>query len=230
MYRYQRRHAPWQNFRRKAFVVVAVILLLVAVATGWYIESHSGTTIIHNPVAKTTYVTTANTPVQTFSETDFTIQLPTDWKFIGQTTGPYNFYTWQDTTKYEDNRILDLYVDTIPGTAVSRLQPVSADGNRLQIGTMSDVCLTFTGAPASSAQTAQSLPNQLAKWQGINFMCDLSNYNNNSVGTSSLQGINTVTLTGSTTGRHSFFFLYVDHNIQPDYSIFTNALKSFRVK
>jgi hypothetical protein len=95
---------------------------------------------------------------------------------------------------------------------------------------MSDVCLTFTGAPASSAQTAQSLPNQLAKWQGINFMCDLSNYNNNSVGTSSLQGINTVTLTGSTTGRHSFFFLYVDHNIQPDYSIFTNALKSFRVK
>ena len=59
MYRYQRRHAPWQNFRRKAFVVVAVILLLVAVATGWYIESHSGTTIIHNPVAKTTYVTTA---------------------------------------------------------------------------------------------------------------------------------------------------------------------------
>ena len=161
-----------------------MILLLVAVATGWYIESHSGTTIIHNPVAKTTYVTTANTPVQTFSETDFIIQLQTDWKFIGQTTGPYNFYTWQDTTKYEDNRILDLYVDTIPGMAVSRLQPVSADGNRLQIGTMSDILLTFTGAPASSAQTAQSLPNQLAKWQGINFMCDLSNYNNNSVGTS----------------------------------------------
>jgi len=230
MYRYERRHAPWQNFRKKAFVVVVAILLLAAIIAGWYIDSHSGTTIIHNSVAKTTFVSATNTPVQTFNETDFTIQLPNDWKFIVQTTGPYHFYTWQDNAKYEENRILDLYVDTIPGTAVNRLQPVSAEGNRLQVGKLSDDCLTFTGPPVSSAQAAQSLPNQLAKWQGINFMCDLSNYNNDAVGTSSPQGINTVTLTGPATGKHSFFFLYVDHNIQPDYTIFTNALESFRVK
>jgi hypothetical protein len=230
MYRYQRRHAPWQNFRRKALIVVAAIILVTAVLVGWYIDSTSGTTIIHNSTARTTYVSTSNSPVQTFSEADFTIQLPTDWKFIGQTTGPYDFYTWQETTKYEDNRVLDIYVDTIPNTAVNRLQPVTADGNRLQVGTLSDTCLTFTGPSVSSAQAAQSLPNQLAKWQGVNFMCDLANYNEDSVGTSSLQGINTVTLTGPITGRHSFFFLYVDHNIQPDYTIFSNALGSFRVK
>ena len=231
MYRYERRHAPWKDYRKRALTIVIIILLVVAVITGWYIEYNSGTTIIHSSGAKTTTVSTNAVSVQTFNEPVFSIQLPIDWKLISHTTGIYDSYTWQDTTKYEDNRNLNLYVDTIPTTAaVDRLQPVIAEGDRLQVGVMSDNCLTFVGPTKINAQSAQSLPNQVAKWQGINFICDLGNYNRNAVGTSSPQGINTVTLTGPTTGQHSFFFLYTDHNITPDYTIFTNALASFRVR
>jgi hypothetical protein len=230
MYRFGRRLAPWHNYQKRALTMVIMALLVIAVIVGWYIDNNSGTTIIHNAGAKTTTVN--NKPsVQTFNETVFTIQLPNDWKLINHSISPYDIYTWQDTTKYQDNRNLNLYVDTIPTTlAVSRLQPVTAEGDLLQLGELSDTCINFTGSPVSSAQAAQSLPNQVAKWQGINFICDLSDYNNNSIGTSSQQGVNTVTLTGPTTGRHSFFFLYTDHNISPNYTIFSDALLSFRVK
>ncbi|MGD0284448.1 MAG: hypothetical protein ABSB12_02555 [Candidatus Saccharimonadales bacterium] len=230
MYRYEHRTAPWQNYRRRALILIIIFLLVVTVIAGLYIEYNSGTTVISSSGAKTTTVTTT-VSVQTFTEPVFTIQLPIDWRLISHTTGKYDSYSWQETTKYEDNRILNMYVDTIPTTAaVNRLQPVTADGNRLQVGVMSDDCITFVGPTKINAQSAMSLPNQVAKWQGINFICDLSNYDRNAVGTSSPQGINTVTLTGPTTGQHSFFFLYTDHNITPDYSIFANALASFRVR
>jgi hypothetical protein len=230
MYHFGSRLAPWRNYRKRALTMVIMVLLVVAAIAGWYIDNNSGTTIIHNAGVKTTTIN-ATPSVQTFNEPVFTIQLPNDWKLINHTVSPYDIYTWQDTTKYQDNRNLNLYVDTIPITlAVSRLLPVTAEGDLLQLGELSDACINFTGPPVPSAQAAQSLPNQLAKWQGINFICDLSNYNNNSIGTSSQQAINTVTLTGPTTGRHAFFFLYTDHNISPNYTIFTNALLSFRVK
>ncbi len=229
MYRFGRRLVPWQNYRQRAVAMVVIVLLVVSATTAWLIENNRGTTIIHNASAKTTTVSAASPTVQTFNEATFSIQLPNDWKLISHTNEPYNVYTWQDTTRYEDNRILNLYVDTIPSTAVSRLQPVTVVGDHLQLGELSDACINFTGPPVTSAQAAQSLPNQVAKWQGINFICNLSNYNNNSIGTSSVQGINTVTLSGPITGQHSFFFLYIDHNVHPDYSIFTNALTSFRV-
>jgi hypothetical protein len=69
-----------------------------------------------------------------------------------------------------------------------------------------------------------------AKWSGINFLCDLGNYLRDVVGTSSPEGINSVTLTGNTTGKHTLFFMYTDNTPSPDYSTFINALKSFQLK
>jgi len=70
-----------------------------------------------------------------------------------------------------------------------------------------------------------------AKWQGIDFLCDQNNLERDVVGTSSLDGINTVSLNSpSGGGAHKFFFTYTNQSINGDYSVFTDAVTSFKMK
>jgi hypothetical protein len=58
----------------------------------------------------------------------------------------------------------------------------------------------------------------------------VANYERDVVGTSSPQEINTVTVTGPSTGTHKYFFVYTDNSAEPDYTIFTDALQSFKAR
>jgi len=137
---------------------------------------------------------------------------------------PHPNYSWQGTNK-NNTRWLNVYMDTIPASlAVNRVLPVMGNGAALSLPTnVSDNCTTFTGA-SNSTQLSVT-----AKWQGITFLCDTGNYVRDVVGTSSLEGVNTVSLSTTTSGNHHFFFTYTDNSSSPDYTIFTNALKSFRL-
>jgi len=157
----------------------------------------------------------------------FSIALPTDWKTRTTDETPRPTYSWAGTSGANDARWINVYIDkAIPATlAVNRVLPIASAGADLTLPTnVSDNCTTFTGA-APAGQ-----PSVAAKWQGISFLCDTANYQRDVVGTSSLEGVNTVTVHGTQAGSHNFFFTYTDNSASPDYTIITNALKSFKLK
>lgn len=162
----------------------------------------------------------------------FTMEFPSDWKEVGHYSGANErSVTWQATKYREDNRYLKIYVDIIPKTyAINRMLPLTPRGNTFAVGDISNNCSTFTKGGTPDAGDAQFVSADNAKWQGVDFICDLAQVTDNEVGTSSLEGINTASLTGPAKGKHSYFFVYTDHNIQANNSILYNALRSFKAK
>lgn len=160
------------------------------------------------------------------------MQLPGDWKESRRitTTGSHTII-WQATKKGQDNRSLQIFVDTIPSSMpVNRLMPVTVQGSGLIAGDISDNCATFTGGGTLDTKQAVLQKPTLAKWQGVDFMCNLPNVVDNQIGVGAVGNpINQVTITGPA-GTHKYFFLYTDRNIQPDYTILTDALQSFHAK
>lgn len=179
-----------------------------------------------NPVITT--VSDGKAMPRSFDEKLYTMNLPGDWE---PATNPYESaaqYGWQNTATEKGTRRLSLYIDTIPVTkALNRYLSLAGQGAQLSVqGNVSDNCINFTQASQINKQT-MTAP---AKWNGLDFICDAGNYLRDVVGTGSADGINTVKLTGPNSGKHSYFFVYIDNTSQPDYSILTNAVQSFKVK
>lgn len=166
------------------------------------------------------------------NEALFTMELPGDWKELKrQNDQTENSITWQSTKSSGDGRSLKLYIDIIPTSlAVNRLMPVLAQGNMIVPGDISENCATFTQGGTLNVHDAAKLKETPAKWNKVDFICDLPRVNDSRVGTGSAEGKNTVTVTGPTKGTHKYFFLYTDHNIQPNHEILTNALRGFTAK
>jgi hypothetical protein len=159
------------------------------------------------------------------------MELPGDWKQVERkTTTTENSITWQGTKKGQDNRKLTLYVDVIPPLAVNSLLPVTASGDTLSLGDVSDNCATFTQKGTLDTSKAVQNRDSPAKYKQVDFICDLAQVTQNKTGTGSTDGINMVNVTGLTKGKHKYFFLFNDQNIQPNLTILTNAIKSFKAK
>jgi len=153
-------------------------------------------------------------------------------RLAAQNTVTTHSISWQATAKGADNRYLTIYIDTIPATKpVNRELPVTVHGNQLSPGELSDNCSDFTTGGTMNVSQAEKLPPTPSVWQGVNFICNIPQVINDLVGTGAVgDGVNTVTITGPTGGTHNYFFLYTDLNIQPDYTILSNAVQSFRAK
>jgi hypothetical protein len=223
-------HRP-RNHKRRAFLITLSAFIAISVLT--YGVSYARTllhpaTTISQGTAVTTKVVAASQPDRTYSESDFNVALPVSWEPTTRETTPYNVYRWQDTSDKNDARLLEIYQDTIPQNfAVNRALAVTANGTQVSVvGNVSDNCIDFT----KTDETASSSTGVHAKWQGIDFLCDINNYERNVVGTISSNGVNSVQLTGPKSGTHTYFFTYTDHNINPDYTTLYNALSSFQVK
>lgn len=211
--------------------VLTVLVTLLIVGGAWYgylfFKKDTQVQMKNNP-GQVISTTVAANPQGTahFTEAFFSFDLPGDWKKTGElTTGPYHKYSYRATLKNADNRFLDIYADTIPqGMAVNRVVRVEANGNSLSHGEVSNNCAEFTN---------QTTPKQLklpAKWDGVNFLCDMDGTSRNITGTSSPTAVNDVTLQDVGFTKHSFFFVYEDDNYTPDYSILYNMLDSFKIK
>lgn len=163
------------------------------------------------------------------NEPYFAMKLPIDWVEGKRQPGPNGGYTvyWNATKKNESNKWITVYVDVVPDKlAVNRLLPVFVEGGGLSTGDVSENCSTFTGAADKTAPK-----DTLARWQGVDFICNLSSVVENQVGVGVVGGsVNQVVIKGQQFGAHKYFFLFTDHNIQPDYNIFIDALQSFRAK
>lgn len=219
-----------RNYR--TLLVIISLLLLAALAAGGVALKHAmqDTTAVIGESASVVKTVEANTlPTRRVDEQLFVIDLPREWKLTSHETKPLS-YTWQGTLADDSARQLSLYIDDTPATMpVNRMLPVQGNHDHVDvIGQVSDNCADFTGAPGDQSQ--QTLSGSQAKWGGIVFLCDMTNTARNVVGTSSQDGINKVIVTGNATGRHSLFFVYTDHTSNPDYSVLTSALQSFRLK
>jgi hypothetical protein len=160
---------------------------------------------------------------------NFGIDIPVAFQQIPRPVGPYTSFTWTSSRSNSDGRKIEVFEDTIPvNYAVNRALIVSAEGDRLMIkSSPSENCVTFT-RDLSGTQGQVGTP---AKWEEVPFLCDRANKSRNVVGTSSLEGVNKVTLKSPTKGTsHTYFFAYSDQSVNPDYSLFLTALQSFRMK
>jgi len=216
-----------KHSHRKIYISLAVFIVLVIV--GSILAVHflkTQTDLGATPPVVTTSVSYQTPQVKPFSEPQFTLSLPADWKSIPPSNeAPQPSYSWRGTSKENSARQLNVFLDKSVSTlAVNRELSIQGNGSTITVlSDVSDNCTTFTG-PATP--THGSTP---AKWQGIDFLCDSGNYERDVVGIASPDGLNTVSLSGAT-GTHHFFFTYIDNSASPDYSIFTAALKSLRVK
>jgi hypothetical protein len=177
--------------------------------------------------ARTYRVPSTTVPTQHIAETLFSLDLPSDWKRIPPPQTVYAIYSWQGTSQAGTSRRLDVYLNAIPPTlAVNHLLPVRAQGDAIDVtGPVSDNCINFTDKSGQGAEGGAVL----AKWNGVNFLCDTGNYLRDVVAIGSTEGINTITLTGAQNGTHNVLLLYTDNNSTPDYTIFVGAVKSFHL-
>jgi hypothetical protein len=223
----KKRKSSWRRVRPW------IILILIILALGWLgIRQLEKSLKPHTTISKSTATKTSvnyATQVTHYVEPDFTIDLPKTWSPVPRPVGPYNSYTWKTSTNGSDGEVIAIYEDTIPvHFAVNRVLIVRGEISHLTVdGNASDNCSQYTnGATATAGQVGTP-----AKWQGVNFLCDKANQQRDVLGTSSLDGINTVSLKNQSNGTtHKFFFTYTDYKINPDYSIFYNVLNSLNMQ
>jgi hypothetical protein len=177
------------------------------------------------PVTKT--VTAGKLATKTLYTPSYTIDLPTDWEQVARMEAPYNLVRFQSKDPKNNIRYLEVYQDTIPPDfPVNRVLALEPFENKVTApGSVSENCREFTtGKPAPGFQGV------VAKWQNIEFVCDVTNVERSVVGTSSKGGINSVTVTSLSGETHKFLFVYTDNAITQNFSLLYNALNSFAVK
>lgn len=209
----------------------AVLLLLVGGlifgTTGVLREKLQPHTVITKTTPRVSSVAYENKMVH-FEEPDFSLDLPAGWQPVARPAGPYQTYAWQISQAGAKGQEFKVYQDTIPSNfAVNRVVVIEGQTDHVQqSGNASDNCATFTrGLTPAAGQVG--VP---AKWQNISFLCDQFNQQRDVIGTSSSDGVNTVRLKSSAGVVHAYFFTYTNQAVNPDYTIFYNALRSFRLK
>jgi hypothetical protein len=219
---------PIEKFASQPIVIIVLVIFLL-LGAGYIIFIRPNKNTISNnntPLVSTVSAANQNTLI---NEADFTATLPGNWTLAQKDwDARYNAWQWQSQVKNAAGRWFRVYQDTIPTDySFNYLMPVTASGESLIVGTLSTNCADFT----TTAQTknANGTIAALAKWQQTSFYCDYGNQTFQVVGTSSPEGINTVTLAGPK-GKHKYFFLYQDSNFNPDYGIMSNILSTFKEK
>lgn len=238
MYRLGR---PTQTKRPKKYYLFEIITVATLVVGGlfsfyWFVVRQDGAAALRN---NATPLTSKIEAADTFTEIDeptFKLKLPGTWKETERNTDAnYRTVKWDFISKSGVGRWLKVYVDTIPPDyPVTYVLPLSSDGDSLIPQGMSDHCSQFTpGArkPSNdggySPPSAEKIPTQ---WEGVGFFCDGAHPLWQRVGTSSKEGVNMVSVTGPTKGTHKYFFVFDDSFYNPDYTLFTTVLDSFRAK
>lgn len=223
-YRYGRRRS-----RRVLFISLGLcVILALGGFVGWrYLQSHlKPHTELASGKATTTRIDYKVT-TKKYNEPNFVISLPATWKQMTLPASSYRMYAWQLLDKGTSQQ-LTIYEDTIPAKlAVNRVLMVEGQNSTVSLlGQASDNCANFADGTTGTANGI----GVKARWQGIDFWCDRSNIQRDVIGTSSAEGINTVSLTTSLGQAHRYFFTFTNTQLNPDYTVFYNALQSFHMQ
>ena len=215
--------------KKIVFTLIISLLLIFGLAYGlfWYFIIRDTDSNSANFSRTGGTVAVVKPATQDFATEEFTITLPSGWEFLGKENPVVNeeYYYYQSKTDDFTNRWLKIFVDTYPKDyALTRLLPITVKGNKIEPGIASSECTSFEGAPKVGSQASKQ--PWVAEWEGISFNCNMTNPQNHT-GTASVKDGYGVPITGKSGAIHKYFFVYIDHNIRPDYSILTSALKTF---
>ncbi len=217
-----------RNTKHHVKVMVLFVLLSVSISAGlyMYLNHYASTSSIKqaSPSTQLFKPGSTNNPLRIDNDI-YSMQLPSDWKQISvNKDSRYSSLEWQLESGGK-NRWLILYTDRVPADiAVNKVIPVATSGNDIVPDTVSDNCSGFTRKISDANLKTPS------KWQGANFLCDLSNATDNVVGVSDKITGTTLTLSGPVKGKHSYVFIYTDRGIPEDQIPITMALESFAPK
>lgn len=157
----------------------------------------------------------------------FTMVLPSGWHEASTDKKLAITPTYTFDSPQVQAQTMDIYIDKLPTSmAVNKAIVVSTQGDGLAYDSVSDNCTNFTEASLKNPKTGDAS----ARWQTINFLCDMSNPDRAVVGTMSTEGINQVTVVGPTVGAHKLFITFTDNNINPNYSSFYEILQTLHFK
>ena len=212
--------------RGKRTIVVVLMIGMFALLVYWlmHLRIAPTATIQSSPPSSKNYDSATQAKI-TVTKPEFTVQLPTGWlerKVTASPTGPR--YTFSAPTP--QTKILDIYIDNPPtNMAINNAIVVSTQGDGLTHDRVSDNCTTYTDPKSKNVQTG----NAPARWQEIDFICDMGNVERQVVGIISHDGMNQVKVTGPS-GTHKVFMTYTDNKISPDYTILYDILNDIHFK
>lgn len=224
MYRVDKRIHKHKRARRVLIlsITLAVIVGLIYGLFHLRIEPEQN---IHNAAPLSKKFDTGNSKKVTVDKAEFMMFLPEGWTENKPWPGVYApTYSYRSPTN--DSQLIELYFgDVSPKFAVNKALVVASQGDGLSYDVVSENCTTFT-----DAKKANQNGELLAKWQGVDFYCDIVNSSRAVVGTISKDAINQVQVRGPKTGQQKLFIVYTDNHITPDYSTLYTILGSIRFK
>ncbi len=228
MYKHGR---PTYKLSNKPFFIAVILILLLIGGVILAINIFGSKTTLKNNgkgISRTVKVSDQNTQV---NEPDFSFSLPGKWQLdVVNWDARYRAWQWKFVDPHYAGRLFRVYEDTIPSNlAINYMQPVTANGDSVQVGQISGNCADFTTEGQKTTDRNGDV-TALSKWQGINFLCDYARTPMQAVGTSSPDGINTVVLQGASGKSHKYFFWYQDNNFSPDYGVMVDILGTFHAK
>lgn len=215
--------------RRKHYLRWIILVLVLTGGVLFGLHSLKPDTKITTAKVVTKKLTGASA-TKNWHKGNFSLDLPQSWQFMSVQKDLYTIYHFRSAgSGAEGNRSMDVYEDSnLPNFALNRMVTVEATaegGLTANAGDVSDNCTAYT----TGSTTGRTSVSQLAKWNGIEFLCDMANPLRNVVGTGSKDGLNTVKVNSLSTGAHRYFLTYNEGNDKPDYGIFIAAINSFKV-
>ncbi|MCA9327160.1 hypothetical protein KDA14_01395 [Candidatus Saccharibacteria bacterium] len=225
MYRVDRRTHRHRRARRNFIVFIIIVGSITLIYSLLHIRIAPKQNIKNAPSVSKNYQP-GSTETIAVSKPLFTLNLPSGWKEAPvppKSDDPK--FSFRSPTG--EARLLDIYIDDFPTPyGINKAIVLSLQGNKVTHDSVSDNCTTFTDGSKRDDRTGLAP----AKWQGVDFQCDMAKSARAVVGTISKEGQNFFLTEGATTGQHKFFIAYTDNNINPDYTVFYKILESLTFK
>jgi hypothetical protein len=226
MYHVDKKHKPKLGYKSIIiFLIVFLIICAILATLLWFFIFKNSTSTSANFIkAGSDKIVISGPTVKVHTNALFSISLPEAWVSNGR-YNPFSnqeYYEFQDKTPKNDNRWFRVYVDVFPSDyPLKQVTAISAVGDKLDVGIMSDECQNFTkGAVNSNVSTI---------WNGLKFTCSLNPLNRDS-GSLNKNGGYGVRVTGLSGQSHNYFFVYKDLNSHPRFDNMADILKSFVAK
>lgn len=225
-YHLDRRTHRYRRARRR-MIVTAVFVFFIAL---FYFLSNLQITPEQNITNDQTIVKPYDAAMAKLVPIDkplFKLELPEGWTETKPDASMVPAPQYVFVSNPKDQQILRLYVDNVPSAmGINKALTVSARSDTLDHDSVSENCVNYTELSKKDVRTGLAP----AKWQNIDFLCDVGNPQRPLVGAVSADGMNYVKLTGPTVGEHKLFIVYGDYSINPNYTTFYDILNTLHMK
>jgi len=226
-YHLDRRTHRYRRARRRVILVAIGMFFIALIVFLENLRIAPEQNIVNDQTVVKTYNAAATKKIKV-DKPLFTLELPDGWTESKPDASMVPAPQYVFISKPVDQQVLRIYIDAnIPSQlGINKAVTVSARTNMLDHDNVSENCINFTEISRKDPRTGLAP----AKWQNIDFLCDVANSQRPLVGAISADGMNFVKLTGAAGDEHRLFIVYGDYSVNPGYNTLYEVLSSIRVK